>query len=180
MKKDLLALSVLVFLLIALFSGTRIQSVEDYYLTHIDDIQKDSETVFLTVRCDSVFAHWEDLDPVLAEGSYLPQNGIVLARTEYVLRPGDTVYDILNRAMRYNKIPMECAYSIGYESVYVQGIHHLYEFSCGELSGWMYQVNGVFPNYGCSRFELSDKDEIVWIYTCDLGRDIGAGGGWQR
>ena len=81
MKKDLLALSVLVFLLIALFSGTRIQSVEDYYLTHIDDIQKDSETVFLTVRCDSVFAHWEDLDPVLAEGSYLPQNGIVLAAT---------------------------------------------------------------------------------------------------
>ena len=68
---------------------------------------------------------------------------------------------------------MECIYSQNYGSVYVQGINHLYEFSCGELSGWMYMVNGEFPNYGCSKYELKDGDEIVWCYTCDLGRDVG-------
>lgn len=47
------------------------------------------------------------------------------------------------------------------------------EFSCGALSGWMYRVNGEFPNYGCSRYRLSDGDKIEWVYTCNLGKDVG-------
>ncbi len=31
------------------------------------------------------------------------------------------------------------------DSVYVEGINNIYEFSCGEQSGWMYEVNGVYP-----------------------------------
>ncbi|HBJ19102.1 MAG TPA: hypothetical protein DDY70_05130 [Clostridiales bacterium] len=177
MKKDLLALAAVVLILVFVFSGTKIQSVDEYYLTHIDDIREDSETVFLTIRCDTVFDRWDDLDPALKEEKYIPADGMILSRTEYVLRAGDTVYDILDRAVRYNKIQMECIYSANYASVYVQGIHHLYEFDCGELSGWMYMVNGVFPNYGCSKYNLSDGDEIVWCYTCDLGRDVGCE--WQ-
>lgn len=60
-----------------------------------------------------------------------------------------------------------------YNSVYVEGINHLYEFSAGELSGWMYKVNGVYPNYGCSQYVLKDGDVIEWNYTVDLGRDLG-------
>ena len=45
------------------------------------------------------------------------------------------------------------------------------------------EVNGEFPQYGCSRYELHDKDVIEWGYTCDLGRDVGcewmSGGGTQ-
>ncbi len=173
MKKDLFALCIIAFLLIFVCTGTKIQSVDEYYLTHIDDIKEDSETVFLTVRCDTVLENWDSLDPALRYEKYVPQDGVILARTEYVLRNGDTVYDILDRAMRHNQIPLVCMYSQNYSSVYVQGIHHLFEFSCGELSGWTYMVNGVFPNYGCSRYELKDGDEIVWCYTCDLGRDVG-------
>ena len=173
MKKDLLALCVIVFLLCFLFSGTKIQTPDEYYLTHIDDIKEDSETVFLTIRCDTILENWNDLDPALRYEKYVPSDGIILARTEYVLREGDSVYDILNRAVRYNKLQMECIYSPNYSSVYVQGLNHLYEFSCGELSGWMYTVNGSFPNVGCSRYSPRDGDEIVWCYTCDLGRDVG-------
>lgn len=57
--------------------------------------------------------------------------------------------------------------------VYVQGIHYLYEFSCGPLSGWMYRVDGEFPNYGCSKYELRDGQVIEWVYTCALGSDVG-------
>jgi hypothetical protein len=39
----------------------------------------------------------------------------------------------------------------------------------------MYKVNGWFPNYGCSRYGLKDGDVICWVYTCDLGKDIGGG-----
>ena len=36
-------------------------------------------------------------------------------------------------------------------------------------------VNGWFPNYGCSRYGLKDGDVICWVYTCDLGNDVGGG-----
>jgi hypothetical protein len=173
MKKDLFALAIVVFILIFVFSGTKIQTVDEYYFTHIDDITEDSETIYLTIRCDTILNNWDDLDPALKHEKYVPEDGVILARTEYVLRKGDTVYDVLDRAIRHNQIQMECIYSQNYGSVYVQGINHLYEFSCGELSGWMYMVNGEFPNYGCSKYELKDGDEIIWCYTCDLGRDVG-------
>lgn len=173
MKKDLLALCVVIFAVVFVCSGTKIQSVDAYYLTHIDDIKEDSKTVFLSIRCDTVLENWEDLDAALRFEKYVPASGEILPRTELALRKGDTVYDILNRVTRHYKIQMECIYTANYASVYVQGINHLYEFSCGELSGWMYTVNGVFPQYGCSRYTLSDGDEIVWCYTCDLGRDVG-------
>lgn len=181
MKKDLFVLGVVVFILIFVFSGTKIQTVDEYYLTHIDDITEDSETIYLTIRCDTILDNWDNLDPSLKYEKYVPEDGVILARTEYVLRPGDTVYDVLDRAIRHNQIQMECIYSENYGSVYVQGINHLYEFSCGELSGWMYMVNGEFPNYGCSKYELKDGDEIIWCYTCDLGRDVGCyWEGWQQ
>lgn len=180
MKKDIFAICIVIFLLVIICSGTKIQSVDDYYLTHIDDIQEDSQTVFLTIRCDTVLDNWDDFDPSLRYEKYVPSDGIILDRTEYVLRDGDTVYSILDRAIRHNRIHMECTYSANYSSVYVQGINQLYEFSCGELSGWMYMVNGQFPNYGCSRYRLSDGDEIVWCYTCDLGRDVGCEWGLQK
>lgn len=172
MKKDLFALCIVVFILIFVFSGTKIQTVDEYYLTHIDDIKEDSETVFLTIRCDTVLENWDSLDPALKYEKYVPSDGEILVRTEYVLRDGDTVYDILDRAARYNKIQLECGYSADKSDIYVRGINHLYEFSCGELSGWRYTVNGEFPNYGCGKYELEDGDEIVWCYTCDLGRDL--------
>lgn len=49
----------------------------------------------------------------------------------------------------------------------------LYEFDCGKDSGWMYCVNGWYPNYGCSKYTLEDGDTVEWRYTCNLGRDVG-------
>ena len=175
MKKDLLAILFVLLLLLILVNGTEIQSVEEYYLTHIDDITPDSETVFLSIRCDTILMNWEALDPALRSDEYVPPDGVLLPETEYVLRPGDTVFDILSRAVRYHRIQMEYqgADQNHFGSVYIQGINYLYEFSCGPLSGWMYLVNGSFPNYGCSKYELKDVDIIEWVYTCDLGRDVG-------
>ncbi len=66
---------------------------------------------------------------------------------------------------------MEHPFTPMYNSVYVEGIGNLYEFDCGDLSGWMYKVNEWFPNYGCSLYTLEDNDVICWVYTCDLGYD---------
>ena len=54
-------------------------------------------------------------------------------------------------------------------TVYIEGIAYLYEFSCGELSGWTYTVNGKAPAVGCDEYVLSHGDVVVWSYTLTLG-----------
>lgn len=175
MKKDILALGFVVLIVAVLVSGTKFQTVDEYYLTHIDDITEESETVFISIDCVTVLDNWDKLDPDLRFDEFVPPDGIVLPLTEYVLRPGDTAFDLLDRATRYNKIQMEYtgAHLAAYNSVYIEGIHYLYEFSCGPYSGWMYEVNGAIPMYGCSNYLLKDGDILRWRYTCDLGRDVG-------
>ena len=70
---------------------------------------------------------------------------------------------------------MEFSWTPMYNSAYIEGIYNLYEFDVGDGSGWMYKVNDWFPNYGCSRYQLQNGDVIEWVYTCDLGDDVGGG-----
>lgn len=132
--------------------------------------------VTIAIRVDSILKHWDLLDPALQSEKYVPKNGAVLKTTKYeLLSDKETVWDVLQRATKEHKIQMEYqgANENIYNSVYVEGINHLYEFSAGPLSGWMYKVNGVYPNYGCSQYKLADGDVIEWQYTVDLGRDLG-------
>lgn len=50
-----------------------------------------------------------------------------------------------------------------------------YDFSNG--SGWMYSVNGHYPNYGFSDCYLLDGDVMRIRFTLFYGRDIGGSGG---
>jgi len=177
MKKDLLIVCVIAVVITFLALGTKIQSVDDYYLTHLDEIQEGSETVFLSIDCKKLLdpENLKSLDPNLRDEKYVPLDGVILHMTEYVLRPNDTVFHILDRAVRHNKIPMvyQKAPLTAYNSVYIQGINHLFQFSCGELSGWAYIVNGEYQSGGSGAYKLKDGDVIEWKYTCDLGRDLG-------
>ena len=87
---------------------------------------------------------------------------------------GETVFDVLKRACSAYGIQLEYSWSPMYNTYYVEGINNLYEFDCGSESGWMYKVDGWFPNYGCSAYTLSGGESIVWCYTCNgLGADVG-------
>ena len=57
MKKDILAVFAIVLIAAVLICGTEFQTVDEYYLTHIDDITPDSETVFISIRCDTVYGN---------------------------------------------------------------------------------------------------------------------------
>lgn len=165
MKKDIIAIFAIILIVAVLICGTDIQSVDEYYLTHADDVTEDSLTVTLSVRCDEILQNYEDLDENLRSEEYVPSNGEILSETKYVLRNKDTVYDVLNRALRLNKIQAEYQ---GTKSggIYVKGIHYIYEFSCGPLSGWTYKVDGEYPTCTCSEYELRDGQKIEWIYSC--------------
>ena len=141
----------------------------------IDQPQK-KRSVTIAIRVDTLLKNWDLLEPSLQSEKYVPNNGVILKTTTYeLLSDNDTVWDVLQRATKEHKIQMEYqgANENIYNSVYIEGINHLYEFSAGPLSGWMYKVNGVYPNYGCSQYTLKDGDVIEWHYTVDLGRDLG-------
>ena len=129
-------------------------------------------TVTLEIRCDTLSSDMGKLEnPAIAE--YIPKDGTILAKTTYNGTTENTVFDVLNTLCRNNDIQLEFSYTPIYESYYIEGINYLYEFDGGNLSGWMYKVNDWFPNYGCSSYYLTDGDVIEWLYTCDLGKDVG-------
>lgn len=130
-------------------------------------------TCVLSISCKTILDNMEKFNKDKLE--VLPADGIIFIARKVNFYEGESVFDVLLREMKSNKIHMEFEMTPIYNSNYIEGIHNLYEFDCGELSGWMYKVNGWFPNYGCSRYLLKDGDNVEWVYTCDLGRDVGGG-----
>lgn len=130
-----------------------------------------SYTCTVSISCASVLDNEDMLEGEKAE--LIPADGWVLQPVEVTFDEGESVFNVLQRVCRGREIHLEFMTTPLYGSAYVEGIHNLYEFDCGALSGWMYSVNGLFPNYGSSRYQLSDGDTVCWVYTCDLGKDVG-------
>ncbi len=134
------------------------------------------ETVYtctVSISCATILDNMELCDPEKQE--LIPADGWILAPVTVTFEEGESVFDMLLRVCRENAIHMEYSWTPIYNSAYIEGIHNLYEFDVGALSGWMYSVNDWFPNYGCSRYQLHDGDTVNWVYTCDYGYDVGGG-----
>lgn len=125
----------------------------------------------ISISCATILDNFDELEK--EKQPLVPEDGWILKPTTVTFYDGESVFNILQRICKQNKIHMEFQNTPIYNSAYIEGINNLYEFDCGNLSGWMYSVNDWFPNYGCSRYQLKDGDIIEWIYTCDLGADIG-------
>ena len=133
--------------------------------------KKKSYTCTFSIECSTILNNLADLDPDKRE--LVPSNGVILAPTKVTFYEGESVFDVLQRVCKEKGIHLESSWTPIYNSAYIEGIHNLYEFDCGELSGWMYRVDGWYPNYGCSRYQLKDGEKVEWRYTCDLGKDVG-------
>lgn len=127
----------------------------------------------LTVRCDTILHNMDRLNREKAE--LVPEDGVLFQTADVVFYDGESVFNLLQREMKRTKTHLAFRSTPVYKSAYIEAINNIYELDCGELSGWMYKVNGVFPSYGCSRYLLQEGDHVEWIYSCDLGRDIGGG-----
>lgn len=108
----------------------------------------------MVISCKSVLNHKDKL-----ESNYqVPSNGIIYSQ-KIEIKSGDDVLKILKRT----------GIRIDVQSGYVRGIDNLYEFDCGQNSGWLYKVNGVRPNVGASKYKVKKNDRIEWLYTCQMG-----------
>lgn len=154
-RKNFIAAAVIAAIAVAVVIFTDFSTAEDYYGATAEK-GNPIGTVTLEIRCDTV-AGKED---------FIPENGVILAETEYDFEAGETVYDILVEACRANNIQTE------FSGGYISGMNYIYEFDYGELSGWMYFVNGEEASVGCNSYILSDGDRIQWIYSLEMGNDL--------
>lgn len=117
------------------------------------ETKKEEYCEFL-ISCKTVLSHKDDL-----QSNYQVPAGGKIFEKKMKIEEGDTVMDVLKRT------GVELDISKGY----VAGIDGLYEFDCGKNSGWMYRVNGKFPNYMAGKCTLHDGDKVEWLYTCVRG-----------
>ena len=132
--------------------------------------EKKEETVSILIECKTILNNIEKLKESKKE--IIPQNGVILSQITVEFIEGESAFDLLLRISKEKKIHLEFTSTPVYNSVYVEGIANLYEFDCGDKSGWTYKVNGEKLNYGASDCILKPGDKVEWLYTCDMGRDV--------
>ncbi len=143
---------------------------------------KPTTVCYLTIDCSNIK---KDLS-VLKKGkkAFVPKNGYILNETAVPFEAGESAFDALKRACKENVctdnckycqkggIQLEFSFTPAYKSYYVEGIHQLYEKDCGSLSGWMYCVNGKYPDVASSEYKLKNGDRITFAYTVSMGDDL--------
>lgn len=168
-------------------SSTKLQTTVAKATTakHTEAATTRTKTVTCTIEieCKTIL---DNLDRLRSEKkAFLPSNGVILNTTTVTIAEGSTVFDVLEKVCSENTCVQCCTYckkdgiqtdhvyTPAYDSEYIRGIHQLYEKDCGTQSGWMYSVNGIYPNYGVNKYVVKNGDSIKFRYTCNLGSDIG-------
>ena len=106
--------------------------------------QEQQATIEVTVEIDATAGEGElsSYDVELAEGSTVYD---ALVATDADVNASDSDY-----------------------GMYVQGINGLAGGDFGDMSGWMFEVNGEMAEVGCSQLEVADGDVITWIYVTEF------------
>jgi len=128
-------------------------------------------TCTLSVTCHTILDNMHKIKE--EKKQIIPPNGVIFSPKEVEFYEDETAFNVLLREMKQNRIHFEYEYTPMYDSIYIEGIGNIYEFDAGDLSGWLYRVNGSFLNYSLSEYTLKNGDKIEIIYTCNMGADVG-------
>ncbi len=174
-KNVLIAAAIILAVLVAAFvAGGDIGRVPQPPASSAASSQTDEtpqqRTCRVSVSCRTVLQNMDKLDE--SKVGIVPADGWLLPPITVAFEKGESAFDVIKRVCREQEIPLEFSLTPGYDTAYIEGIGHLYEFDCGSLSGWMYLVNGAVPQVGCSAYTLQSGDVVEWAYTCSLGADL--------
>lgn len=111
----------------------------------------------LVFDCSNVFSAEVQNEEKLA---LIPENGIIYQSETAAFSTGESIFDILKRELMSNKIHFE----FNANPVYLQGVGNIYEKDFGDMSGWVYTVNGESPIVGCDSYFPENGDEICFEY----------------
>ena len=137
------------------------------FLSNSESDEEQSNYCVLSVNCYNAYEN-------AAEGKkdIIPKDGIIYPEQRVKFDAGESVFDVLLREMKNNKIHIDFSKTAGFDTVYVKGIGNLYDGDCGEMSGWMYKVNGEFADRGCDKYTVSSGDKIEFMYSCDFTAEM--------
>ncbi len=120
----------------------------------------------LEIRCDVLAGEAQDDVSIPSDGVIFPASPVKFAK-------GDSVFDVMRKTCKTAGIDIDYDYAVAYTGYKITSIKGISEKKYGNSSGWMYRVNGWYPNYSSSSYVLNDGDVIVWVFTKDGGSDIG-------
>lgn len=150
-KKDAALALLLGSLLTVFFVLSEFHSAAEYGQGNLPPVKDGDPTVTFTIDASAALAYpaWESL----------PEGGILFPETVLLLLEGESVMELLQRVTEAADLRIEVG------GGYVEGIANLYEFDCGNESGWMYTVNGEMPGVSAADYRPEDGDTIGWIYV---------------
>lgn len=120
---------------------------------------KEQITVYFTLYGDE-----EHGEPKKSKDKHTLKKGNLdewLEKTKISIDEGSTVLELVEKVLTEEEIPYKN------ENGYISEIKDLGELDNGELSGWMYTLNGEYSNKGMNEQLLEDGDKIVLHYTDD-------------
>ena len=113
---------------------------------------------------------------------YKNQLGKIIEEVEVPIKSRDTIATVTLRLLEalgikasYTGSATSNFYLSSIGNFTLNGKHYssFGEFDAGAASGWMIKHNNWFINMGASEFAVQDGDKVEWLYTCQLGADIG-------
>ncbi len=115
--------------------------------------------VKVEIDCSEIIKNYDDLSPELKNEKYVPSNGIILKETTIEVKEGASAVDILKAVSKEYNIPIDVS------AGYAKSINHISEKSCGEMSGWVYEINNeMFMD----EYKAKDGDLITWKFVCSF------------
>lgn len=136
-----------------------IQSPSEYYSQQSAGDMK----ITVSADCSAVLAAMDRIDEGINPASVIPADGVVIAECEVNAQEGAAAFDALIAAAREQRVSVD--YVGSFYGVYVRGIGYIYEFGFGDMSGWVYKVNGKMPDISSGEYVLSEGDVVEFIYT---------------
>lgn len=148
--KNYILISAVTLFCIAAALLLNIESPSQYYST-----ENSSLKVTVTVSCEQL----------IGKSDNIPENGYIIKEESVTINQDDTVLDALNRAAK--EFNLSISQSGSGATAYIQAINGIREMQFGELSGWIYTVDGKSPDISSGAYSLSGGEKIVWFYTTD-------------
>lgn len=125
---------------------------------------KKENTCSLEVRCDELLENGEKLPE--SKRSLVPEDAIIYSNSSAAFTQGESAFDLLRRELKTADVHMEFTSAPLTGSVYIEGIGNLYEFDAGDLSGWMYSVDGEYLGVSSSEYILEPGTSLVFEFVC--------------
>ncbi len=123
-------------------------------------------TIKVTFSMLACSAHGDDGNVHTLKGGGL---STWIPATQYTMKTGSTVLDLLDKACSNNGISY--SYASGYVSSVTKGGVTLASFTNGPKSGWMYTFNGDHTDYTVVEQKLSNGAVVVFHYTDDYTKE---------